>query len=75
MQVVDPKDKRIHFALNCGAKSCPPIRVFAPENVDTSLQKAAEAFCEGESGALGESYCLTEKSPVLAGQSHPCRKM
>ena len=22
-------DPRIHFALNCGAKSCPPIKTFS----------------------------------------------
>lgn len=27
LQVVDPEDPRIHFALVCGAKSCPPIKV------------------------------------------------
>ena len=27
LQAVDPEDPRIHFALVCGAKSCPPIKV------------------------------------------------
>ena len=27
LQIVDPEDPRIHFALVCGAKSCPPIKV------------------------------------------------
>ena len=31
-------DARIHFALVCGAKSCPPIRVYSPENLDEALQ-------------------------------------
>jgi hypothetical protein len=26
-QVIHPPDPRIHFALVCGAKSCPPIKV------------------------------------------------
>src|SRR5690606_8820702 len=31
--LVEPAlDPRLHFALNCGAKSCPPIRVFSPAN-------------------------------------------
>ncbi|MEN8928547.1 MAG: DUF547 domain-containing protein, partial [Flavobacteriales bacterium] len=25
---VDKKDWRIHFALNCGAKSCPPVAIY-----------------------------------------------
>eukprot|EP00898_Chlorokybus_atmophyticus_P007652 jgi/Chlat1/7889/Chrsp66S09179 len=43
-----PVDPRIHFALVCGAKSCPPIRIYTPENLDTALEGAAEAFCEGD---------------------------
>ncbi|PQJ79984.1 DUF547 domain-containing protein [Polaribacter porphyrae] len=27
-------DWRIHFALNCGAKSCPPVAVYSAENLD-----------------------------------------
>ncbi|WP_435414085.1 DUF547 domain-containing protein [Polaribacter aestuariivivens] len=30
-------DWRIHFALNCGAKSCPPVAVFTPEDLDTEF--------------------------------------
>ena len=29
--VTDPVEARIHFALNCGAKSCPPIKTFSAE--------------------------------------------
>lgn len=39
-------DSRIHFALNCGAKSCPPIRVYSSSNVERVLQMAAEGFCQ-----------------------------
>jgi len=38
------KDERIHFALNCGAKSCPPVRFFTPENVHQTLANAACGF-------------------------------
>jgi glutaredoxin len=41
-------DARIHFALNCGAKSCPPIRVFTADNLDEGLEAAAESFCSSE---------------------------
>jgi hypothetical protein len=27
-------DARIHFALNCGAKSCPPISVYLEDKID-----------------------------------------
>ena len=29
--VCSPLDPRLHFALNCGARSCPPIRVYLEE--------------------------------------------
>ena len=41
-------DERIHFALVCGAKSCPPIRIYTPESLEEGLQGAAEAFCTSE---------------------------
>lgn len=41
-------DPRIHFALVCGAKSCPPIKLYTPDNLEDGLQSAAEAFAEGE---------------------------
>jgi len=40
------KDCRIHFALNCGAKSCPPLRTFSFENIDGALTFAAESFID-----------------------------
>ncbi len=45
---VNPPDPRIHFALNCGAASCPPIRVFKPASLEAGLEAAAQAFCAGE---------------------------
>lgn len=30
-------DPRIHFALNCGAQSCPPIAVYKAEQLDAQL--------------------------------------
>ena len=39
---------RIHFALNCGARSCPPIRVYAAAKLETQLNTAARSFCSQE---------------------------
>lgn len=44
---IRPIDPRIHFALNCGAVSCPPIRVYTPEKLEAGLEAAAFAFCSG----------------------------
>jgi len=46
VQVVQPLDPRIHFALVCGAKSCPPIRVYTADALEEGLAAAAAAFCE-----------------------------
>jgi len=41
-------DYRIHFALNCGAKSCPPIAFYSPERLEAQLEMASLSFLEGE---------------------------
>ena len=45
VKIVDP---RIHFALNCGAKSCPPIKLYEPENIEKQLDIASKSFCSQE---------------------------
>ena len=42
-----PVDARIHFALNCGARSCPPVSSYTSTDVESELEAAAEAFVEG----------------------------
>ncbi len=39
-----PLDPRIHFALVCGARSCPPIGFYEAEQIDFQLQLAAKSF-------------------------------
>lgn len=41
-------DYRIHFALNCGAKSCPPIAFYNDEKLDAQLDLATKAYLSGE---------------------------
>lgn len=40
------KDARIHFAINCAAKSCPPLwnRAYTAENLDSTLEARTKAF-------------------------------
>ncbi|XP_040005293.1 uncharacterized protein zgc:152951 isoform X3 [Xiphias gladius] len=45
----------IHFALNCGAKGCPPIKTYTPQDIDSQLRTAAEAFLENDDGCLVDS--------------------
>eukprot|EP00922_Rhytidocystis_sp_ex-Travisia-forbesii_P039864 GHVS01059308.1.p1 GENE.GHVS01059308.1~~GHVS01059308.1.p1 ORF type:complete len:833 (+),score=93.71 GHVS01059308.1:149-2647(+) len=41
-------DCRIHFALNCGARSCPPVKYFTEEAIQEELGIVAMAFCEDD---------------------------
>ena len=45
---VNKVDYRIHFSLNCGAKSCPPIAFYDPEKLDKQLDTATETYLKGE---------------------------
>jgi thiol-disulfide isomerase/thioredoxin len=45
---VDKIDARLHFTLNCGAKSCPPIAFYKSENLDQQLQVSAKAYLSAE---------------------------
>lgn len=42
------KDYRIHFALNCGAKSCPPIAFYEDEKLEEQLNMAEKAFIKND---------------------------
>ena len=46
--MVEKLDYRIHFALNCGAKSCPPIAFYNSNNINAQLDLATQSFLEGE---------------------------
>lgn len=45
---VDEVDPRVHFALNCGAKTCPPIRFYKNEDLDNQLEKATDNYLNQE---------------------------
>jgi hypothetical protein len=46
--VVDPMDARIHFALNCGSRSCPPIGAYGADHVDAQLTLATRGALDQE---------------------------
>jgi hypothetical protein len=41
---VDKRDYRIHFALNCGAKDCPPVAIYEWERLDEQFEKGTKKF-------------------------------
>jgi Protein of unknown function, DUF547 len=43
-RMVLPLDARIHFALNCGALSCPPIRAYDAVRLEGQLELAAQSY-------------------------------
>jgi len=42
--MVEKIDYRIHFALNCGAESCPPIATYEKEKLNEQLELATKWF-------------------------------
>ena len=42
-------DGRIHFALNCGAKSCPKITVFSANEFEDQIDRQAKSFLKSVS--------------------------
>jgi len=45
---VNKVDYRIHFALNCGARSCPPIAFYDPVHIDQQLDLATRNYLYNE---------------------------
>ena len=41
---LDTVDPRIHFALHCGAQSCPPVGTYRAQSIDPQLDLAARNF-------------------------------
>ena len=51
---VRPPDPRFHFAITCGAASCPPVGVYRGDAIDTQLDLAARNFVNQEVVLAGE---------------------
>lgn len=60
---VDRLDYRLHFTLNCGAKSCPPIAFYKPESINQQLDLATKVYLRGE--AEYDEASNTVKLPTL----------
>lgn len=45
---VEKIDYRIHFALNCGAVSCPPILFYSYDKIESQLDQATRSFLLSE---------------------------
>lgn len=58
-------DYRLHFALNCGAKSCPPIAFYNPENLNPQLELATASYLKSE--VEYDAVSNTVKLPAIMG--------
>lgn len=52
-------DPRVHFALNCGACSCPPIHVYEPGAIEEQLELATRAYLRAETEVDSERGRVT----------------
>lgn len=57
------KDARIHFAVNCAAKSCPPLanEAFTAENLDTLLDKRTRLFINSTANTINANTLKLSK--------------
>jgi len=53
-------DPRIHFVLNCGAKSCPAVSVYQESNLENSLNNAARNFVNDNVHVDGNNLSISK---------------
>lgn len=63
--VIHDVDPRIHFALVCGAKGCPPIKTYSAANLNEQLEDAALAFFSGDAVEYNEKKNRLKVSMIL----------
>ncbi|MFP3853525.1 MAG: DUF547 domain-containing protein, partial [Anaerolineales bacterium] len=67
---IDPFDPRIHFALNCGARSCPPIRFYIGDQIDQQLTQATASFLQGGGAQVDLEQSTLRLSPIFKWYQH-----
>jgi len=55
---VEKTDFRIHFALNCGAKSCPPIAFYTFKKINKQLDDAMFSFLISETTICNQTKII-----------------
>jgi hypothetical protein len=55
-------DWRIHFALNCGAKSCPPVAKYTPEDLDIEFNFMTTEYLKEQTTYNKETKTATSVS-------------
>ena len=55
---VEQVDPRIHFALNCGVASCPPIAAYDAAHIDKQLERATLGYLQAETSVSPAGIAL-----------------
>lgn len=53
-------DPRIHFALVCASRTCPPIEAYDPDKIEDQLDAAARTFINATSSLDGDRLHVSE---------------
>jgi hypothetical protein len=61
--IVRPPEPRIHFALVCASRSCPPLRAYDAERLDDELDSVARSFLNASVGPAQDGAGL--KLPAI----------
>ncbi len=61
---IQPLDPRIHAALNCASRSCPPIAVYDAEHIDPQLDWAMRGFVNTTT-RIDLTHRSVELSPIF----------
>lgn len=59
-------DPRVHFALNCGARSCPPVRVYGASDLDEQLEMATAGYLADTTALDGARIVLPRLMRIYA---------
>jgi GH15 family glucan-1,4-alpha-glucosidase len=63
--VIERPDPRIHFALVCAARSCPPIAVYEADRLDDQLEVSGRTFINSGGAEVDRSRGLVRLSQVF----------
>ncbi len=59
---ITPLEPRIHFAISCGARSCPQVQTYDAAGLDEQLDEATRAFVNREVALEGQTVTA---SPIF----------
>ena len=62
---LEEPEPRVHFALVCGARGCPPIKTYRADHLDADLDAAARGFLQGGGLEFGPGVNDVRLSSIL----------